>query len=305
MECRSLEITVTSAKDLKDVKLFGKMDVYCVVSLEGDGYNSKQKQKTGVHKDSGPDPVWNFPMKFTIDDVVAQQNRSKLKFKLKAEGMMVDKDVGVVFVSVKELLDAKGGKGSLSYSVRASTRKMKGTLNFSFNLGERFNVTAPAMEKRMGEKVAAYPGMGYHGAAGENEMDKPVTAYPVMGYQAGPVPTGYQGAASSSHAYPAPPPQAMGDKRQAPYPYPYQYQQSPYPPAPGQGYPGYPPQPMYGGYQPAIPQKPKKSGRGRMGMGLGAGLLGGLLIGDMVSDVGDMGGFDGGDMGGFDGGFDF
>ncbi|KAJ6414007.1 hypothetical protein OIU84_006756 [Salix udensis] len=210
MECRPLEITVTSAKDLNDVKLVGKMNVYCVVSLQGDGNNSKQKQKTGVHKHSGPDPVWNFPMKFTIDDVAAQQNRSKLKFKLKAEGMMVDKDVGVVFVSVKELLDAKGGKGSLSYSVRASTRKMKGTLNFSFNLGERFNVTAPAMEKRMGEKVAAYPGMGYHGAPGENEMDKPVTAYPVMGYQAGPVPTGYQGAAGSSHAYPAPPPQAAG-----------------------------------------------------------------------------------------------
>ncbi|KAJ6775465.1 PROTEIN SRC2-like protein [Salix purpurea] len=239
---------------------------------------------------------------------IAQSSSSSLKLK----GMMVDKDVGVVFVSVKELLDAKGGKGSLSYSVRASARKMKGTLNFLFNLGERFNVTAPAMEKRMGENVAAYPGMGYHAAAGEKEMDRPVTAYPVMGYQAGPVPTGYQGAAGSSYAYPAPPPQAMGDKRQDPYPYPYQYQQPPprhgdggYPPAPGHGYPGYPPQPMYGGYQPAIPQKPKKSGRGKMGMGLGAGLLGGLLIGDMVSDVGDMGGFDGGDMGGFDGGFDF
>ncbi|KAJ6737623.1 PROTEIN SRC2-like protein [Salix viminalis] len=254
------------------------MNVYCVVSLQGDGNNSKQKQKTGVHKHSGPDPVWNFPMKFIVDDVAAQQNRSKLKFKLKAEGMMGDKDVGVVFVSVKELLDAKGGKGSLSYSVRASTMKMKGTLNFLFNLGERFNFTAPAMEKRMGENVAAKPGMGYHAAAGENEMDRTVTANPVMGYQ---------GAAGSSHAYPAPPPQAMGDKHQAP----------------GQGYPGYPPQPMYGGYQPAIPQKPKKFRRRKMGMG-GYGGGGGGGGGDGGGCGGGGGGCGGGGdgMGGFDGG---
>uniref|UniRef100_A0A6N2KTQ2 C2 domain-containing protein n=1 Tax=Salix viminalis TaxID=40686 RepID=A0A6N2KTQ2_SALVM len=253
MECRPLEITVTSAKDLNDVKLVGKMNMYCVVSLQGDGNNSKQKQKTGVHKHSGPDPVWNFPMKFIVDDVAAQQNRSKLKFKLKAEGMMGDKDVGVVFVSVKELLDAKGGKGSLSYSVRASTMKMKGTLNFLFNLGERFNFTAPAMEKRVGENVAAKPGMGYHAAAGENEMDRTVTANPVMGYQAGP--------------------------------------------APGQGYPGYPPQPMYGGYQPAIPRKPKKCRRRKMGMGGydGAHIGGG-------GGCGGGGGGGGDDMGGFDGG---
>ncbi|KAG6773188.1 hypothetical protein POTOM_020449 [Populus tomentosa] len=283
MECRSLEITVISAKDLKDVTLFGQMDVYCVVSLKGDDYNSKQKQKTHVHKDSGPNPVWNFPLKFTIDDVAAQQNRLKLKFMLKAKRMLKDKDVGVVFVPVNELLGAKDGKGSLSYSVSAPRGRMKGTLNFLFKFGEKFNVTAPAMAKKMDGNVSAYPAMGYHAAAGGNEMNNPVTAYPVMGYQ---------GAAGSSYAYPAPPPQAGGDKHQTPYPYPYNQPPPPqhgyggYPPAPGHGYPGYPPQPMYGGgYQPGIQQKPKRSGRGNMGLGLGAGLLGGLLVGDMISDV--------------------
>ncbi|KAJ6414009.1 hypothetical protein OIU84_006758 [Salix udensis] len=257
MECRPLEITVTSAKDLNDVKLVGKMNVYCVVSLQGDGNNSKQKQKTGVHKHSGPDPVWNFPMKFIVDDVAAQQNRSKLKFKLKAEGMMGDKDVGVVFVSVKELLDAKGGKGS----ILLRRRWRKGWVRTSL-----LNLAWDIMR-----------------AAGENEMDRTVTANPVMGYQAGPVPTGYQGAAGSSHAYPAPPPQAMGDKHQAP----------------GQGYPGYPPQPMYGGYQQAIPRKPKKFRRRKMGMGgYGGGGGGGGGGGDGGGGCG--GGGDG--MGGFDGG---
>ncbi|KAJ6434466.1 hypothetical protein OIU84_018057 [Salix udensis] len=53
------------------------------------------------------------------------------------------------------------------------------------------------------------------------------------------------------------------------------------------------------GYPPAMQQqKPKKSGKGNMALGLGAGLLGGLLVGEMISDVGDAASFD-------DGGFDF
>ncbi|CAK7334990.1 unnamed protein product [Dovyalis caffra] len=144
MECRPLEITVTSAKDLKDVDVFGKMDVYCIVSIKGDPYKSKQKQQTHVHKDSGPNPLWNFPMKFTIDEAAAQQHRLKIKFKLRAKRMMGDKDVGVVVVPVKELLDAKDRKGLLSYAVKTPAGKMKGTLNFSFNFGEIFNAPTPA-----------------------------------------------------------------------------------------------------------------------------------------------------------------
>ncbi|CAK7340667.1 unnamed protein product [Dovyalis caffra] len=302
MECRPLEITVTSAKDLKDVNVFGKMDVYCIVSIKGDPYKSKQKQQTHVHKDSGPNPLWNFPMKFTIDEAASQQNRLKIKFKLRAERMMGDKDVGVVVVPVKELLDAKDRKGLLSYAVKTPAGKMKGTLNFSFSLGEKFNAPASAKAKKMEEHVAAYPAMGYHAA--EKKKGEPVTAYPAMGYQAAPYP-------GSSSAYAAPPPYAAGDKHQAPYPYPYQYQYPPqppqhgyggYPPAPGHGYPSYPPQAGYGGYPPVMqPQKPKKSGKGNMALGLGAGLLGGLLVGDMISDVGEMAAYDDG----FDGGFDF
>ncbi|KAJ6876756.1 hypothetical protein NC651_029685 [Populus alba x Populus x berolinensis] len=149
---------------------------------------------------------------------------------------MGDKEVGVVSVPVKELLDSKDGKGGLmSYSVKTPSGKMKGTLSFSFNLGEKVNAPVPEKAKKTGEVLL-------------------VQVLP----------------------YPAPPPQA------APYPYPYPYQYPPppqhgyggYPPAPGHGYPGYPPQPGYGGYPPVMqPQKPKKSGKGNMALGLGAGLL--------------------------------
>lgn len=75
----------------------------------------------------------------------------------------------------------------------------------------------------------------------------------------------------------------------------YQQQQQPgytgYPPPPPPGYGGYPPPPpaVYGGYA----QQPR---RNNLGMGLGAGLLGGLLIGDMMSHGG--GGCGGGGCGG-------
>ncbi|CAK7326804.1 unnamed protein product [Dovyalis caffra] len=126
MECRPLEITVTSAKD---VNVFGKMDVYCIVSIKGDPYKSKQKQQTHVHKDSGPNSLWNFPMKFTIDEAAAQQHRLKIKFKLRAKRMMGDKDVGVVVLPVKDLLDAKDRKGILSYAVKTSWEDERNTLD--------------------------------------------------------------------------------------------------------------------------------------------------------------------------------
>nr|POE52548.1 hypothetical protein CFP56_51684 [Quercus suber] len=88
---------------------------------------------------------------------------------------------------------------------------------------------------------------------------------------------------------------------------------------------GYPPSPMYGRYplQPTYnggylqyphqptpyPQAeydakpPKKSGSngGKMALGLGARLLGGLLVGDMISNVSEMGAYDSG----YDAGGDF
>ncbi|KAJ6694354.1 hypothetical protein OIU85_005075 [Salix viminalis] len=255
MERRPLDITVASGKGLKDVNLIGKMDVYCVVSIKGDPHKSKQKQKTKVHQDCGPNPVWNYPMKFTIDEAAAQQNRLQIKFKLLAERMMGDKDVGVVSVPVKELLDSKDGKGGLvSYAVKTPSGKMKGTLSFSYNLGEKFNAPAPEKAKEDG-RLRLPTASASSSASGSLSLSLSVSSTTLN--------------------------KAMGG----------------YPPAPGHGYQGYPPQPGYGGYPqqpgyggypPAMQQqKPKKSGKGNMALGLGAGLLGGLLVGEMISDVGD------------------
>lgn len=272
MECRPLDITLISATDLKDVNFLSKMDVYAVVSISGDSF-SKSKQKTHVDKNSGPNPRWNYTMKFTVPDAAAKQNQLTLKIKLVSDRSFGDKEIGEVHVPIKELLDKYDEEKSetlVTYNVRLPSGKSKGTLSFSYKFWEKF--TAPVQQQHAHKKA-----------------DEPLMAYPPA--HAGP-----------SYAYPA---QPAGYPYPPPggYPAPPPQQGYGYPPpaaAPGYAYPQYPAaQPGYG-YAGPPPQKPKK-GFGGMGLGLGAGLLGGLLIGDMVSDVGEMAAYDAGfDDAGFD-----
>jgi hypothetical protein len=285
MEHRTLEINVISAKDLKDVNLFSKMDVYVAVSLTGDSQN-KQKAKTKVDRDGSTSPSWNFPMKFTIGESAAKQNQLTLVFTLRCDRTLGDKDVGEVHVPVKELLDSAGDGNSMqfvSYQVRKPSGNPQGVLNISYKFSEKVAYASPKADQARYEPVTAYP------------------VGPSAPPSNGSYPPPPQGGYSYATAAPPPPYQAYGayPPPQPGYGYP--------PPQPGYGYP--PPQPGYGnpppppgyGYPPPPVQQPKK--KNKFGMGLGAGLLGGalggLLIGDLVSDGGDFGGFDGG----FDGGF--
>ena len=186
-------------------------------------------------------------------------------------------------------MDNPGDDGSfrqVSYQVMKQSGKSKGSLNFSYKVGEHVPAPAPKAPKTGQEPVMAYPPTGAGSSSMPYGTPHPPPPPPVAG----------------SGGYGYPPQQAYGG-------YPPQ-QGYGYPPqAAGYGYPqhqsgyGYPQQPGYG-YPPQA-QKPKKN---KFGMGLGAGLLGGalggMLIGDMVSDAAD---YDAGYDAGFDdaGGFDF
>ncbi|GKV31515.1 hypothetical protein SLEP1_g40197 [Rubroshorea leprosula] len=278
MAYRTLDINLISASDLKNVNLVSKMDVYAVVSLAGDSSNHKQKVKTTVDRVGGSNPSWNFPIKFTVDETLAQQNRLLLVVNLKCERTLGDKEVGEVNVPVKELLDSTGNGGSMkfiSYQVMKPSGKPKGMLNFSYKFGEKsVEATAPSappvVESKAEKPVNAYPAT----VAG--------SSYPPVAYP--PPPTAYAYPQQAYSAYPPPPPAGYG-----------------YPPPPPPGYP-YPAQAGYGYPPPPVQQPPKKN---KFGLGLGAGLiggaLGGLLIGDLVSDaVAYDGGYDAGFC---DGGF--
>ena len=309
MEFRNLELNIISAKDLKNVNLFSKMDVYAVVSISGDPLNP-QTATTHIHRDGGTNPKWNFNVKFTINESLANQNRLSLEIKLISDRTLAgDTVIGTVHIPIKELLDNPAGDSfrEVNYQVRKTSGKSQGTLILSYKFGER--VEAPAIKsavkqepvKGKNEPVMAYPPPG--AAAGSSSVPYG-TPYPPPQQAGG---YGYPPPAAAAYGgYPPPPQQGYG------YPPPPQQGYGyPPPPQPGYGYPpqqqpgyGYPPQQQGYGY-PQGAQKPKKN---KFGMGLGAGLLGGalggMLIGDMVSDAAE---YDAGYDAGFDdgGGFDF
>lgn len=135
---RSLEVTLLSAKGIKRVKQISKMDVYVVATVSGD---SRSVQKTPVHKDSGSKPTWNFTMKFTVDESLAQSDNLMLILLLRCfRHLHSDMDIGEVDVSIKGLLDHAGDDMSakyVTYDVKRPSGKPKGKLNFSFKFGER------------------------------------------------------------------------------------------------------------------------------------------------------------------------
>ncbi|KAK7387891.1 hypothetical protein VNO78_22689 [Psophocarpus tetragonolobus] len=128
MEYRTLEVKLGSAKDLKDLNLLSKMDVYAVATVSG-----AQKTKTPVHRNAGTNPTWNFPMKFTLHESPA---RLTLEINLRCERTLAsDKDIGEVLVPLHQLLSQPGDGKSfqhVSYQVRKPSGKPKGALNFSY-----------------------------------------------------------------------------------------------------------------------------------------------------------------------------
>ncbi|GKC00607.1 SRC2-like protein, partial [Tanacetum coccineum] len=239
------------------------MDVYAVAYISGGSNEETKKHKTPVDKDGDANPTWNFPMKFTINESLALQNRLTLVVKIKTEGMFGDKDVGEVHVPVKELLEGFNGKvvQFVSYQVRKPSGKPKGELSFSYKFDDTLAQAAPAYPggayptgyaaavNKPDEPVTAYP------ASKPNKTDEPVTAYPKVEEHATaypavavasgsgsvyPPPAGYPGAPASGAPAPAGYPVGTG----APTGYP----------APPAGYPGaqggYPEQRGYGGYPP-------------------------------------------------------
>ncbi|KAJ9554689.1 hypothetical protein OSB04_009303 [Centaurea solstitialis] len=140
MECRTLDLTLISAKDLKDISLFafGKMDVYAVVSISG----TVRKLRTPLNKCGGPNPTWNSPMRFMV--YVGGAMDKCLVIKIKAIGMFTNWKLGQVKVPIKELMESvKSDDGSpmhvVSYRLRRPSGKTtKGEVCCSYKFGEKF-----------------------------------------------------------------------------------------------------------------------------------------------------------------------
>jgi hypothetical protein len=256
MATRALELTLISAKDLKEVNLLSKMEVYAVVSLSGD---PRLRQQVQPDRAGGRNLTWNATLRFTVPAGGA----GSLHVLLRAERALGDRDVGEVHIPLSELLsgapDGPVPAKFVAYQVRKiSSGKPQGVLNLSYKLGEVTTQSAAGYgptptPARSSYTAAAYPPTG--------KADAPATAYPP--------PSGYPPASAK--------PAKAGEPATA-YP-----PSSAYPPASGKpskaGEPAYPaagpstaapyaaPQPQYGAASLAAVASCSGASRGPHGRG--------------------------------------
>ena len=161
MATRTLELTLISAKDLKEVNLLSKMEVYAVVSLSGD---PRSRQRIQADRTGGRNPTWNATLRFNVP----ASGAGSLHVLLRAERALGDRDVGEVHIPLSELLsgapDGPVPAKFVAYQVRKiSSGKPQGVLNLSYKFREvtqaaGANSYAPAQSTYTeAPPAAAYP----------------------------------------------------------------------------------------------------------------------------------------------------
>jgi Ca2+-dependent lipid-binding protein len=109
---RTLELTLISAKDLKNVNLIHKLEVYAEVVLSSD---PQSKQRTLTDREGTKNPIWNTTLKFSVPaDLGATgtgTGTNTFNIMLRAEHSLGDRDVGEVRIELKEILKTAKGDG--------------------------------------------------------------------------------------------------------------------------------------------------------------------------------------------------
>ncbi|CAN8324642.1 unnamed protein product [Cochlearia groenlandica] len=285
----TLELNINSARNLTNVNLFTKMDVYAVTTVNGDYNQKKHKSKTAVDYNGGSNPTWNHAVKVSVNERLALDGRLTLVVKLVARRVLGNKEIGSVNVPLVELLNSitpsingEDGNGKemrfVTYQVKSPSGKRKGTLVFSY----RFEPVPIKPEFAINDNRSSVPACPPPSESDNSSVPPP---------------------SKFEHSRSAPPKSAITvtltensdhlNRRVAvrsrsvhlPISYGptlmsqtdrsvYAYHHAPpplYSPASHREYGS-------NGYAPPSPAK-------GTGLGLGVGLLGGLMMGDIVSDV--------------------
>lgn len=309
MAYRVLEVTLQSAKDLKNVNFMSRMEVYAVATISGDPIT---RQCTPPDPYGGRYPTWNATLRFAVPPTATAGGSGCLHVVLRTERSRGDRDIGEVIVPLDEIL--AGASYDLgprpqqfaAYKVRKVHRaETRGVLYLSYRLGA---VVLP--QHRVG------PHGPHRLATTRAADDEPVVAYPVTrpyghrSYDYMPVP-----ALMPPHAQPPTPrgsghmsiepasPQASGGQHMAlsppssqasdghtalqpPLPKAYGHLSMPPPPAPIKTSGDSTPQ-KTAGYAVTSPWTTGRNNGNNADYGRGhsAGLAGGMMAGDMMSDA--------------------
>ncbi|KAM3371846.1 hypothetical protein ACQJBY_018970 [Aegilops geniculata] len=105
MAYRVLEVTLQSARNLKNVNLMSRLEVYAVATISGDPMT---RQCTPPDPYGGRHPTWNTTLRFTVPATAAAAASGCLHVLLRTERSLGDRDVGEVVVPLTEVLGLGG-----------------------------------------------------------------------------------------------------------------------------------------------------------------------------------------------------
>ncbi|GMP87747.1 hypothetical protein CsSME_00039993 [Camellia sinensis var. sinensis] len=145
---RPFVITNLSATELVDIRLFGRMKVYAVVSISGGpptGYNTEFT--THVDMEGNNNPKWNTVMDFRLHDPSLRNNLLYLNFNFHCRRTLGDKFIGQVSVPINPLLAMISGNRTASQAVRypvtTLSGEMHGFVDFCFGFGNPIRPLGP------------------------------------------------------------------------------------------------------------------------------------------------------------------
>lgn len=107
-EYRVLDVNVTCAEEIKGLlsftNFFFKSKVYAAVYVDG---IPSATQETPLEKHFGENPVWNFPMRFYLEESKLQENALTLKIKLKRKRTFrgYGEDIGEASILLRNLFN--------------------------------------------------------------------------------------------------------------------------------------------------------------------------------------------------------
>eukprot|EP00246_Nothoceros_aenigmaticus_P008672 TRINITY_DN2355_c0_g1_i2.p2 TRINITY_DN2355_c0_g1~~TRINITY_DN2355_c0_g1_i2.p2 ORF type:complete len:273 (+),score=29.32 TRINITY_DN2355_c0_g1_i2:141-959(+) len=259
----TIELSIMAGESLKDVSFIGKMSPYVAVWID-----PAAKQCTRVLSKVGRNPVWNDNISLPVHDAILYNPNSYLILQVHSEDLFSDSVVGTAYFPLYEVVRMRQQGGDeqgniVSLRLQRPSGKTKGVIRFSVRIvGGNFP-----------QWSAADMGPGDKGVEGGAML---ASAPPADGIPVGfAVPPYCPPMAYPPAPYPPYAPDSMygsSSSGQAPYNFP---------PGFGEAKPYYAPQQMpY--YYPAPAAPPYRKRNGTSGWTIAAGLLGGLLLGDIL-----------------------
>lgn len=167
IESPTLELKIVSASDLSHVDAADKMDVYAIVSINGEPTQKTQAAKTPIDYDGGFNPTWNHTIKFSFNEEAALEGLLTLKVELFSYWLEGRDDLylGEVNVSVQELLRANGNVNNKMKSLTCPIKLTDGggCGNARLSILYRFK-PAPVEDHTpsIGQPVYPNPDPGHH-----------------------------------------------------------------------------------------------------------------------------------------------